>query len=327
MTSDYLEIKDDQHRRNAAALEAANFGVFEFEPKTARAFWDDRVRELWGARPGDVIDYDYVISKVHPEDRDYHNRATEKALDPNGPGEMDIEYRLIERADQPETWIRAKARTLFENGEAIRLVGTVEDITTRKTAQLRNDVLLRELQHRLKNTLAIVGSVVQRSKTHHSSVEDYSDAITGRVHALSQAQELLRSNDWQDVWLSHVCESVLDSVIGETRQVKANWEHDILIPEQYVLTSSMAIYELATNSIKYGALGSPDGLVELSGRENGASKQFEWRETGGLNTDIGDLPATGFGSMLLCSIWPHELNGTSTYRGEAGGAVYRLVLN
>ncbi len=327
MTSDYLEIQDDQLRRAAAALEAANFGVWEFEPKSGRAFWDGRVRELWGASPDQEIDYDYVISKVHADDRELHDAETARALDPDGTGEMDMEYRLIARGDLPETWIRAKARTLFENGEAVRLVGTVEDITVRKRAELRNYVLLRELEHRLKNTLALVGSVIHLSKDHYQSVEAFSDMLMGRIHALAQAQELLRSNDWQEVWLSQICSSVLQTVLGETRRIETRWDKDIQVPEQYVQTSAMAIYELATNSIKYGALSVAEGTVVLSGQHDGTVRRFEWRERGGPLVDEGAFEANGFGSLLLGTIWPRELHGTSTYKGEADGAVFALTLD
>ncbi|MEX3014208.1 sensor histidine kinase [Gymnodinialimonas hymeniacidonis] len=327
MTPDYLEIEDDQLRRAAAALEAARIGVWEFEPRTTRAFWDDRVRELWGAAPDQVIDYDFVVSRVHPDDREMHDRETANALDPAGAGEMDMEYRLIPRGDLPETWIKAKARTLFENGEPVRLVGTVEDITTRKRAEIRNDILLRELQHRLKNTLALVGSVIHLSKKQHDTVEDFADMLMGRVHALAHAQELLRSNDWQDVWLSQVCEVVLDSVVGDAGRIEAQWDNDILIPEQYVLTSSMAVYELATNSVKYGALSDAAGTVVLSGQEDGTTKRFIWRERGGPVVADGAFAQTGFGSLLLGTIWPQELHGSASYRGEAGSAVYALVLD
>ncbi|MEO1239641.1 MAG: HWE histidine kinase domain-containing protein [Pseudomonadota bacterium] len=326
MTSDYLSIDDDQYRRNTAALEAANFGVFEFEPATERAFWDDRVRSLWGFKPGETIDYAYVVSKVHEDDREYHNQATANALDPNGSGEMDIEYRLLARDDQPETWIRAKARTLFENGVAVRLVGTVEDITVRKKAELRNEVLMRELQHRLTNTLTIVTSVVNGSKGSHSSTEDFAEALTGRIHALSQAQELLRRNEWQDVWLSHVCARVLDGVVGDSGRIRSTWDSDILIPEQYVQTATMAIYELAANALKYGALSVPDGVVEVSGHSDGTSRRFEWKERGGPKPQDGPFAPNGFGSLLLGTIWPEELNGVSTYGGDEDGAVYQMVL-
>ncbi len=326
MTLDYLEIEDDQHRRNTAALEAAQIGVFEFEPKSSRAFWDDRVRDLWGAGPDEEIDYAYVISRVHEEDRDYHNRETQKALDPGGNGKMDIEYRLTERENQSERWIRAKARTLFVNGEAVRLVGTVEDITTRKLAQLRNKLLLRELQHRLKNTLSVVNAVVQTSHQQHQSASDFAESLKGRIFAMSYAQELLQKNDWQDVWLSEICETVMSRLLGSTDRIDMHWENDLLIPEQYVLTSSIAIHELTTNSMKYGALSDTAGSVTLSGSRSGASERFEWRECGGPEVVSGPFPANGFGSVLLCEIWPEELNGTSTYFGNAQGAVFQLSL-
>lgn len=326
MPADYLEIADDQHRRNEAALAAANIGVFEFEPKTERAFWDDRVRQLWGAGPDDFIDYAYVISKVHPEDRDLHDSATAQALDPAGTGEMDLEYRLIARGDQPETWVRARARTLFENGTAVRLVGTVEDITVRKSAQLQNEVLLRELQHRLTNTLAVIGSLVQRSRRDDLTVGAFADAIESRVHALAQAQGLLRSNNWQDVWLSQVVQSVVESTVEDSHRIHVDWAHDILIPEQYVLSAALAVHELSRNSVEHGALATPSGRVMVSGTELDTKNVFQWVDIDGPEMSDGPLPKSGFGSLLLCTIWPDEMGGSATYELSDGGAVFRLVI-
>ena len=326
MPSDYLDIEDAQNRRNAAALAAARFGVFEYEPKTQLAFWDDRIRELFGAKPDDHINYDYVLAQIHPDDRDYHNEATARALDPEGPGTMDIEYRLLAREDQPEKWIRAKAKCKFENGVAIRLVGTVEDITLRKTAEQRNEMLFRELQHRLKNTMAVVASIADQSRYLYDSVDELADALMTRLKALARAQEILRDNDWSDVGLSHICDQVFASFSDDQTRLRATWNTDIVVPEQYVLTTSLAIYELTSNSMKYGSLSRHGGYVVVSGDTVGGSKTFRWQEVGGPATGETEFPETGFGSYLLRNVWPAELGGTCVYRGTPEGAVYSLTL-
>ncbi|MEM9582871.1 MAG: HWE histidine kinase domain-containing protein [Pseudomonadota bacterium] len=320
----YLDIEDAQNRRNAAALAAGNIGVFEFEPQSRRAFWDDRIRQLWGAEPHDEIDYDYVVSKVDPRDRQLHDDATASALDPDGNGEMDFEYRLIAGPDRPETWVRAKAKCKFENGRPIMLVGTVEDITVRKLAELRNELLLRELQHRLKNTMAVVSTIVNQSRRTTDSVDELAASLTLRLRALAGAQDVLQKNSWEDVELSYILQDAADAFSLDEQRLRTTWDDTYLIPEQYVMSMSLALYELASNSLKHGALKEADGVVDISCKQIDGQNVFVWKELGGPNVATGPLPRTGFGSVLLLDVLPSELEGTASYMAEGGEVSYTL---
>lgn len=322
--SSYLDIEDAQNRRNTAALEAANIGVFEFEPQSERAFWDDRVRAIWGAEPHEEIDYAYVVSKVDPRDRELHDSATAQALDPDGPGVIDMEYRLIPRGNQPETWLRARAKTKFQDGKPIMLVGTVEDITLRKRAELRNELLLRELQHRLKNTMAVVSTIVDQTSLKTDNVTAFADSIHHRLNALSTAQELLQKNAWSDVELAQIASETAAAFLLDADKFQTDWHGSCLIPEQYVMSMSLGLFELVSNSLKYGALQRAGGVVQLSSSAQEGSATLIWQET--VNTPIpdGDLPQTGFGSVLLRRVLPSELNGTATHSAKDGVVTYTL---
>ncbi len=319
-----MNAEESQNARNTTALENSSIGVFEFEPSSQLCFWDDRVRKLWGASADQLIDYEFVLSKMHPDDHDMHNQATMEALDPAGSGEMDVRYRLVARDDQPETWIRAVASCRFENGVPIRLVGTVHDVTDEMDAKKRRELLLRELQHRLKNTIAVVSAITEQSRQLYSTVDEFADAMSARLRALAHAQDILQEHGWQDVLLSQICQNMFATFSGDASRLKMRWDEDILISENYVLTATLAIYELTSNSLKYGSLGKPDGYVLVTGERVDGMPVFRWEEHGVPGLAEDELAETGFGSFLLRYIWPGELQASSSYRGTPEGVLFEL---
>ena len=313
-----LDIEDALLRRNTAALLASRIGVFEFEPQSQHAFWDDRVRELWGVSDDIEITYDgVVITRIHPDDREMHNQATAEALDPAGNGHLDITYRLLPREDQPLTWIRAVADCKFENGVPIRLVGTVEDITERKIAEERSAFLLGELQHRLKNTLAIVSAVIKRSKVGHDTIDGYAAALETRVRALADSHDILRKSGWDSVPFETLVKSIFRDFFENADLAKIESEQQVVIPENYVLTVSLLIYELVSNSLKHGALSKGDGDIAISVRVVDGVSCIRWKERGGPPIPEGQFPQSGFGSFLLHNVVAVELGAEVSY-GSTG---------
>lgn len=121
--------------RLSIAKRAAGLGVHDFDPRTGRIQWDAKVRELWGVGPDEPINYEVFKAGLHSGDLEQTERAVRAALDPAGDGRYLAQYRIINRADQRERWIEATGQVFFENGQAVRLVGTVSDITSRKEAE------------------------------------------------------------------------------------------------------------------------------------------------------------------------------------------------
>jgi PAS domain S-box-containing protein len=119
------------------ATEAAAIGSWDFNPKTGKLTWDARCKELFGLPPDAEVTYeDTFVAGLNPLDRDRTLAAIEDALRPGGPGTYDVEYRTIGLRDGRERWIAATGRGIFRDGEAVRFVGTVQDITPRKRAEL-----------------------------------------------------------------------------------------------------------------------------------------------------------------------------------------------
>jgi PAS domain S-box-containing protein len=121
--------------RLLVAKEAANLGIFDFDAPSGMIRWDRRVREIWGVGLDEPITYEVFISGIHPDDRAPTQVAVDRAFDPAGDGQYCAEYRVVNRKDGVTRWVAASAQTFFENGRAVRLVGTVEDITERKQTE------------------------------------------------------------------------------------------------------------------------------------------------------------------------------------------------
>lgn len=118
-----------------AAKKASRLGVYDFDIEADRIDWDERVRELWGVSAEDTITYADFLAGVRPEDHAATNAAVASALDPAGDGEYAAEYRVFNGRDGVERWVAATGRVYFEGGKAVRLIGTVADVTARRKAE------------------------------------------------------------------------------------------------------------------------------------------------------------------------------------------------
>ncbi len=118
------------------ALESGDIGIHHWNPATGELVWDDRVRAQWGVRPNTPVSYETFIEGVHPADRPAVEAAVARALDPASGGHYRIDYRVIGVEDRVERWIVATGQTIFEDGEPVGFVGTTQDVTARKWAEI-----------------------------------------------------------------------------------------------------------------------------------------------------------------------------------------------
>lgn len=122
-------------QRLRQAKDAAGLGIHEYDVASGAIHWDQRVRSLWGVGPDEVISYDLFMSGLHPDDRAPTQAAVDRAFDPAGDGVYVAEYRVTSRLDGRTRWVAATGRVTFEAGRPIRLIGTTQDITSRKQAE------------------------------------------------------------------------------------------------------------------------------------------------------------------------------------------------
>ena len=137
----------DSEARLRIANEAADIGTWDFNPQGGELRWDSKCKELFGLSPDSAVAYDTAfLAGLHPEDRERADAAVQRALDPEGSGKYELEYRTLGIEDGVERWISASGRAIFVDGKAQRFIGTVIDITARKQTEAR----LKELNDRLE---------------------------------------------------------------------------------------------------------------------------------------------------------------------------------
>lgn len=321
------EIADPHDRRLLAALRASKIGVWEFEPQSNIAFWDDRIRELWGITDDAVITYETVVAQVHPDDRAMHDRETEKSLDPSGSGRMDMTYRLYPKDGHPMRWIKATADCSFKDGQAVRLVGTVTDVTDIQTALEQNKLLVKELAHRVKNVIATAVAVVGLSRKNATDLDTYYQAVDQRLRALGDSLDIVRKSHWSAVKFDDLLATAARSFLGsdwhEGDRIAVDCAPYDVTPDD-VVTFSMALHELMTNAVKYGALSVPDGQLHVQLRKKDDEILIDWTETGGSVPDSAQT--SGFGTMLLKQALPAQMNGTATLDFNENGLRYTVSI-
>jgi PAS domain S-box-containing protein len=154
---------------------AAYLGMHDWDVEADTISWDERTREIWGSQPSEDVSYATFISGLHPEDRARTQAAITKALDPSGDGHFFATFRVINHLNHRMYWVEANGRAMFRDALAVRLIGTVQDVTDRihaqhllqesearfREANERKDEFLSMLSHELRNPAAAIGNAAQ----------------------------------------------------------------------------------------------------------------------------------------------------------------------
>lgn len=181
------------------AKSAARLGIHDWDIRTGALQWDERTCELWGIKPGEAVTYDAFAAALHPDDRGQVQAAVDKSLEPHSDGQYSATYRVINRLDGVTRWIEAVGRVSFESGRAVRLVGTVRDITERKRAEetlraadRRKGEFIAMLAHELRNPVAPIRNAAE-VLAHLISDEPKQQALVSMIQR--QADQLARVLD------------------------------------------------------------------------------------------------------------------------------------
>jgi two-component system CheB/CheR fusion protein len=314
------------------ARQASDLGMYDYNAKTQRCWWDQRARALWDMDVNEQVTMDLVWSRVHPDDRDTARIAFEEALDPNGDGVYSAEFRL--RPDHPgdERWIKANGKAFFSGAgsgrQAERLVATIQDITDHKAWEASQRLLLNELSHRVKNTLAVVQAMARQTMRQAKNPKSALVAFEGRLNALSRSHDLLVTHNWRGAELSTLIRSQIGGQVTEDHDRVTLDGPSLILPAHLATPFGLLFHELATNASKHGALTTETGTVRLTWglHQKGEKRVLEvvWSEMGGSRPNAAGKP--GFGSYLI----EHGLPGakvTRTYRDDGLVCMIEVVLD
>ncbi|MEX6509108.1 PAS domain S-box protein [Jiella sp. M17.18] len=309
--TDWRQAEEDLRQREKdlqAALAAGSLALYTFNNVTRELNGSPRLNEIFGYPPQHRLTLEDMAARHHPEDLDRIARQFSTVLDPNV-HKFEMEFRLL-MPDGTVRWINARGDYLRdEHGRALQSRGIIMDATDRRQWEEQQRLLIGELNHRVKNTLAIVQAVAQQTLRFHDDPAEVQAALLSRISALAKAHDVLTQEHWRGGELSEVVDRALQPFQGEGANHVTIRGPRIRLPPPTVLSLSLALHELATNAVKYGALSTSAGRVsvewELS-HPRAPQVVLTWREASGPTV----TPPTrkGFGSRLLMSGLGAETN-------------------
>jgi two-component sensor histidine kinase/CheY-like chemotaxis protein len=233
----------------------------------------------------------------------------------------ELELRIV-RPSAEVRWCTVAAAASFDaSGTLVRYSGVTTDISDRKEAEDRQGLLTREVDHRAKNTLAVVQAIIRLAK--RDNVEEYVKAVEGRIGALAQTHEILSRSRWEGADILRLILDELAPYQSEGQQrVTAIGPSLVLAPEQAQLLA-MGIHELATNAAKYGSLSVDDGRVDVSWSSFEGTLSLIWRERGGPK--VAPPQKKGFGTRVIASLGV-GCKGRANFDWEPSGLTFTLEM-
>lgn len=269
---------------------------------------------------------DYIL----PDDRHLVRAAIEEAVHTGGP--FDLEHR-VRRADGTIGWVHSRAVPLVgDDGAIVEWLGAANDVTDRKRAEEHQTMLMAELDHRVKNILAVVQSIAWQTVGKEGGAgTGVAERFIGRLSALAQSHNLLADSRWEGASLRDLVATAVAPYRGDgTRRIRIEGP-DLQVTPKAAQTLTLVLHELVTNAAKYGALSNEAGRViaqwDLREDGNGGRLLFRWTEQDGPPVEAPPS-RRGFGSRLIESTPTFEFGGEVTldFAHEGLRAVFDLPL-
>ncbi len=305
-------LRESEERFRVAA-DSAPILIWMTDAEARATFWNRQYEELFG-HPASGLRDDTWRQVVHPDDvdpllADFRDVFQRRAR-------FSREVRVFDR-DGRLRWLRAEGVPRYDGvGNFLGYTGCAFDVTDSKEANARQHLLIAELNHRVKNTLATVQSLAQQSMRSTDAPPGFATAFSSRLLALARAHDLLTREEWDGATLADVAAAALAPWLDGGR-ITLEGPRIRLVPK-HALALSMALGELATNAVKHGALSGPAGQVSLAWKQDGeGAVVLEWIEDGG--PAVRPPARRGLGSRLLGRPLAAELGGTVDVRFDPAG--------
>ncbi|UAL10500.1 HWE histidine kinase domain-containing protein [Caulobacter segnis] len=298
------------------AISAASLGEFEWDVKRDVFKISPRLSKISDIPAGEIPGEDgqALYRYLHPDDQAWLKESVDQQLAETD--RYEAEYRRPNGPDGREIWNHGSGVIVRDaDGEPAYLIGVVQDITERRAEEEQRENLVAELDHRIKNLLAVVQSVAAQSARKSASLDVFLKTFAGRLKSMSSAHDLLSAARWRGATLARIAAAEL----GGLAPTQTRWDGpELFLTPRAAAALSLALHELAVNAMRYGSLSSENGKVEVVWRrtpEGGFA--LEWLETGGP-------PATppktkGFGATLIEDVAGRELGGSARINYRPSG--------
>lgn len=306
------------------AIEAARVALWSWHVDSNRLTMDPRAFELWGLPWAGEVAFEELSAHIHPADQDRVRAAFQATRSVAGPYEID--FRIL--IGDTVRWISARGRGADEGIVDRVMFGIFLDVTGRKQAEEGHELLAGEMSHRVKNLLAIATGLTHITARSARTISDMAHDLTGRLTALGRAHDLVRplpNNEGRAALLGDLLSVLLEpyndqgAFAGRIRVAVPRMG----VGEKTATTLAMIMHELATNSVKHGALSVGTGTLDVSSRADEENIVLTWAEAGG--PAVQHAPEMrGFGSRMIAASIRYDLQGEITYDWQTSGLVVTL---
>ena len=309
-----------QEQRWLATYEHAAIGIVEIDAEGRFLRVNEAICGITGLTREQLLGW-RLFARTHPDDRDSDEELYRRQVR----GELgfySIEKRFV-RPDGRVIWCAIRSSTVRDaQGNFLYGVRVVQDITERKDGEERQKLLIDELNHRVKNTLATVQSLATQTARGTHSPEAFRKAFEGRLIALSQAHDQLTRRHWKSADLRDIVAGAATPYLARAQeQLVLDGEHVTITPRAS-LTLALAFHELTTNAVKYGALSQSAGWIDVRWSivhdpTRPPRLRIEWREQGG--PVVAQPERQGFGTRFIVGSIAAELQGTAQLHFDDAG--------
>ncbi|MFL9823759.1 HWE histidine kinase domain-containing protein [Rhodoplanes sp. SY1] len=309
----------ESERRRSVALAAGQMGSWDLDVTTGECLWDPGQFRIFGVDPES---FRPSLATVRPliAGEDIERIRTLLRTEPERQT-FQVEARIV-RPDGAQRWcICAAAVTRDARGAVTRVSGVTIDITDRKLAEERQLLLAREVDHRARNALAIVQAIVRLTSARDPQA--YMAAVEGRIRALAQAHTLLSESRWEGADVRRLVDEELEAYRRDGPRVATDGP-SVSLPPDRAQVLALALHELATNSVKYGALSVETGSLDVAWRFDGERVILSWSEAGG--PPVRKPQSRGFGTKILEASINQQIAGRVTLDWRPSGLACTLEI-
>ena len=322
MSQPVMPVWDEKHLR--LGVEAAGIALWSWNVDSDCLTMDDIGYDLWALPKGDGVTFEDLSANIHPADRDRVRAAFNATRGIVGPYEID--FRILVKDEV--RWISARGRGDDEGIVGRIMYGVFLDVTGRKQAEEANELLAGEMSHRVKNLIAIAGALTTMTSRSVETKEDMARELTHRLTALGRAHDLVRPVPGQietAALLGDLLSVLLmpyDDLGAFSGRIRVSVPR-MGIGETAATNLALVLHELATNSVKHGALSVDNGLLDVACLVEDGEAAIVWTERGGPKVEA-PAASKGFGSQLLKRIVTHHFRGSIAYDWADDGLVATL---
>src|SRR6202041_3452792 len=304
-------------QRRSMAIAAGKMGSWDWDWVNGDWMWDEGQYQIFGVDPQTFrVTPASVQALLHPSDIDELRKAMAQFT--KGVRSHEAEFR-INRPDGETRWcVGTAAATPDTDGRVVRISGVTVDITERKRAEERQNLLTREVDHRAKNALALAQSIVRL--TRGESAKSYMQAVEGRIGALARVHTILSLSSWQGAEITKLVDEELAPYQVNDQIVFGG--SNVQLQPATAQTLAMALHELVTNSAKYGALSTLTGRLAIHWKVEADVLTILWEERGG--PAVMEPVSRGFGTRSVIASIESQLGGRAEFDWRPEGLICRL---